>query len=202
MKKYIILGLAVLTMIISGNELLAQRHPDNRRGPVVAKPKQKPPVKRATVVRVNKYPRNKVVVVKPRRARSITVLPAGHTVVAFKGKNFYYHSGYYYNHVGNGYTVIAPPVGVRIRVLPPVHTRIIVQSVPFIYSLGVFYREVENEYEVVDPPIGAVIPDLPLEDVEEVTIDGQKYLECNGVLYKTRSTENGLQYEVVGKVED
>ena len=39
-------------------------------------------------------------------------------------------------------------------------------------------------------------------NVEEVIIDGQVYYECNDILYKAISTNNGTEYEVVGKLND
>lgn len=59
----------------------------------------------------------------------------------------------------------------------------------------------DAEYEIVDAPVGAVVEELPENNVEEITIDGQPYYEIDGMVYKTIDSENGKQYEVVGKLD-
>jgi hypothetical protein len=68
--------------------------------------------------------------------------------------------------------------------------------------MGTFYREAGKEYEAVEPTVGAVVPDLPEHNVEEVTIDGKTFYEYDHILYKSIVTEDGLKYEVVGKLDD
>ena len=59
-----------------------------------------------------------------------------------------------------------------------------------------------NEYEVVEPSVGTVVPELPENDVEVVTIDGETYYEFDDILYKPLVTKEGVQYEVVGRLDD
>lgn len=154
---------------------------------------------RATVVR---YSRAKTVVVKPRKVRVINTLPVGHATVLFGGRNYYYHGGLYYHLVGASYALLAPPFGLRIGVLPAGYFRVRFGGVPFFYYRGVYYQSVGAEYEVVEPQVGMVVPELPEDDVEEVTIDGKTYYEHNGILYDSIVTKKGVQYKVVGKLED
>lgn len=152
-------------------------------------------------VRVHKYPRNKVVVVKHRRVHTIAVLPAGYTTIYFKKRDYFHHNGYFYSLVGSNYTVIVPPVGLRVRMLPVGHKKILVAGVPHYYCMGAYYKQADSEYEIVNPPVGAVVADLPENNVDEITIDGQSYYELDGMVYKTVDTNTGPQYEVVGKLE-
>jgi hypothetical protein len=47
-----------------------------------------------------------------------------------------------------------------------------------------------------------VVPELPENDVEVVTIDGETYYEFDDILYKPLVTKEGVQYEVVGRLDD
>jgi hypothetical protein len=156
----------------------------------------------SNVAVVNRYTRNKVVVVKPRTVQTIRVLPAGHTKIFFGKNQYYFHNGFYYRYYGNSYRVIAPPFGLRIKVLPVGFRTIYFGSIPHYYYRGVFYRQVNNEYVITEPEQGTVVPDLPEEFVEEVTIDGQTYFAFDNLLYKPVVTKEGVQYEVVGKLDD
>ena len=76
------------------------------------------------------------------------------------------------------------------------------RRLPHYYYRGVYYRQVNNEYEVVEPSVGTVVPELPENDVEVVTIDGETYYEFDDILYKPLVTKEGVQYEVVGRLDD
>ncbi len=145
-----------------------------------------------------KFHRNKVVVVHKRRGRVIHVLPAGHVVHVHRGRNYYFHDGFYYNNVGNTYALVPAPFGLRVKALPPHHRKIVVVGKSYFYCSGTYYMASNNEYEVVEPLLGAVVPDLPQDNVEEITIDGEKLYEYDGYLYKALADQ---QYELVGKLE-
>ncbi len=75
-------------------------------------------------------------------------------------------------------------------------------AVPHFYYMGTYYRQNNNEeYETVEPAVGAIVPELPDHDVDEVTIDGKTFFEYDNVLYKSVVTNDGVQYEVVGKLD-
>jgi hypothetical protein len=149
----------------------------------------------------NQFPRTKVVVVRPR-VRTITVLAPEHTRIVYRGRPYFYQGGRYFHYVNNGYTIIAPPRGIRLGFLPIGYRPIFIGNVQHYYYRGAYYRPIGSEYEVFEPNVGTIVPDLPEDNVEEVTIDGQVYYECNDILYKSVSTANGSEYEVVGKLND
>lgn len=154
------------------------------------------------IVSANRYPRNKVVVVKPRVVHTVKVLPVGYTQVFYGKRNYYCHGGYYYHYHNGIYRTIVPPFGFRIGFLPIGYRTVYINTLPHYYYRGIYYRQVNNEYEVVEPTVGTVVPELPENDVEVVTIDGETYYEFDDILYKTLVTKEGLQYEVVGKLDD
>lgn len=160
------------------------------------------PYNNTKVVSVNHYSRNKVVVVHPRKVRTVTVLPTGYTTVVYGKKNYYCHGGYYYHYHSGIYRAVPPPFGFRIGFLPIGYRTIYINTVPHYYYGGVYYRQVNNEYEVVEPATGTLVPELPQDDVEEVSIDGQTYFEYDDILYKPVVTKEGVQYEVVGRLDD
>ncbi len=65
--------------------------------------------KKVAVVKTNQFPRSKVVVVKQRNIRTVPSLAVGYSTIPFRGKNYYYHNGHYYNQFNNNYTIIAVP---------------------------------------------------------------------------------------------
>lgn len=201
MKKYLVTSLVIGILLFFNCSIFAQKHPEkhnkNTKTHRVQKYNNKP-----SHVKAYKYPRNKVVVIKKRNIRTVAVLPVGHTTILFKGRNYFYDAGYYYNFVGNTYSLIAPPIGIRIKILPPDHKKIFINKVPHFYYMGVYYKQIDNEYQIVEPTIGTVVPELPTDNVEEITIDGNKYYEYDNFLFKAIVTENGVQYEVVGKLDE
>jgi hypothetical protein len=160
---------------------------------------------RAKVVKVTtirRYPKNRVVVVRSRPVRTVTVLPVGYTTIVYRNRNYYHHAGYFYRYNNNIYTVIAPPMGIRVKVLPVGYRTFVVGGVTRYYYGGVYYTQVADEYETSEPVIGTIVPELPMDDVEEVTIDGQTYYAYDDILYKSVVTKDGVQYEVAGKLDD
>ena len=148
-----------------------------------------------------RFYRNKVIVVKKRRGRVIQTLPAGHIIYVHRKINYYAHNGLYYNKVGNTYALVPSPFGLRIKVLPPNHRKIMIVGKPHFYYMGTYYVASNNEYEVVEPVIGAIVPDLPEENVEEITIEGEKLFEYDGYLYQSILENGEDQYKLVGKLE-
>ncbi|MDR3704706.1 MAG: DUF6515 family protein [Paludibacteraceae bacterium] len=195
MKRSIIITLAMGLLFIIELQIFAERdfhgdrHGDRGRG------------RGAVVVEPHRFSRNKVVVVKPRRVRTMRVLPRGYSTIAFSGRNYYYRGGLFYGLFGGAYTVIAAPIGIRVRILPVGYRRIFIGGAPYFYYSGVYYRPVDDGYETIEPTSGTIVPELPQDDVDKVTIDGQTYYEYDKILYKPIVTDNGLQYQVAGKLD-
>ena len=202
MKNWWIFIAIICGLTLLNGNLLAQRNPEKQKKTVKTVRVAKPNHKKVAVVKTNQFSRNKVVVIKQRNVRTIPTLAVGYTKVAFKGRNYYYHGGRYYDYSNNYYTVIAPPRGVRVKSLPIGNRRILIGNVPHYYYMGTYYRVVENEYETVQPKVGTIVPELPEYNVDEITIDEQTYYEYDNMLYKPIVTISGVQYEVVGSLED
>jgi len=201
MKKLTILISALCLSFAVTSSLSAQNHADkHNRG---SRPKsQVRPTQNSRPGNIQHYSKNKVVVVNHRNGRSVTMLPAGHNKIVYKGRNYFYHAGYFYHHTGKKYWVIRPPFGIRIHVLPVGYHTVYFGTVPYYYYRGIYYHPVENEFETVEPDSGTVVPELPEDDVEKVTIDGKTYYKYDDVLYKQIVTDSGIQYQVVGKIDD
>lgn len=159
-------------------------------------------VKVVKVAPTRTFARTNLTIVRKRNVRVVQALPTGYSTIGFGGRNFFFHGGRYYNYVGNSYSMIAPPFGLRIRVLPVGYRRIFIGPIPHFYYGGVYYRQVGDEYETVQPAVGTIVPELPQDDIEEVTIDGQTLYEVDNILYKSVVTNDGNQYEVVGTLKD
>jgi hypothetical protein len=158
--------------------------------------------RRTVVVRRPAFSRSRVVVVRPRRFRTVSVLPVGCITYNHRRRDYYFHNGLYYQGAPSGFAVVAAPFGLRIRVLPVGYHRVMFGAVPHFYYMGTYYRQNNNEeYETVEPSVGAIVPELPDHDVDEVTIDGKTFFEYDNVLYKSVVTNGGVQYEVVGKLD-
>jgi hypothetical protein len=208
MKNPFILVVTIVFAMLFQSTLMAQRqneNPNKEKKTAKVHPNGKTKVVKIRSPRVryprNQFPRTKVVVVKPR-VRTINVLAADHSRIVYRNKPYYYQGGRYYRYFNNSYTIIAPPRGIRIGFLPIGYRRVMVGNVSNYYYMGTYYRPIGSEYEAFEPNVGTIVPDLPEDNVEEVTIDGQVYYECNDILYKSISTTNGTEYEVVGKIND
>ncbi len=189
------LKLLLMLVAILANVQLAQAQ--RGRKTVVVK---KTPNKKVVVVKQKHRPfkRNKVVIVKKRPVHQVAILPAGYTTIIYKNNTYHYNNGKYYKNNGNTYVIVNPPRGMRIKTIAPIHKVIVVNQVNYYYAQGTFYTKDSSDFEVVTPPTGAVVNELPEDNVEEISIDGNTYYEHNDYLYK--KVDAG--YEVVGKLED
>lgn len=148
------------------------------------------------------YRARNFVVVKRRHIHTVAVLPIGYATIVFKRRPYYYYGGLYYRNIANAYTLVPAPLGLRIKVLPLGYRRIaLVGGGYHYYYQGVYYREVDSVFETTEPKTGTIVPELPADNVEEITLNGQTYYEYDKILYKTIVTEEGLKYEVAGKLE-
>ena len=116
-----------------------------------------------------------------------------------------YGGGYGYH--GYGINVFSPyglypfypTLGLRLGWLPFGYYDFYWDGYPYYYYNSVFYRRTEdNQYEIVAPPIGAKVNSIP-SDAKVVTINGNKYYECNGTYYQEQvDANNNVVYVVIG----
>ena len=166
-------------------------------------PPPPPPIyKRQVVINNNFYRSPNIYVKKPRIKKSYQRLPTGCVNYTWSGRNYYFQNGIYYDYYNNSYRPIAPPIGFTINYLPTGHSNFQFGGIPFFYLHGVFYRKINNYYVVEEPPIGAIIYDIPLDDVEIVTINDQIYYELNGCLYQENYSNYRRSYTVIGKYQN
>jgi hypothetical protein len=152
---------------------------------------------------VRRYPRENTVIVTNRPERRITEIHEGHHRVTYRGIDYSYDNGRYYRVNNGAYIVTAPPRGIRVSIIPSGFLTLMVGTLPYYYYGGVYYREIATDnYEVVDPPMGAIVPELPADDVRAVVIGGKTYFEYDNILYKTVVTSSGVQYKVIGTLDD
>lgn len=191
----LIFGLISMIVLCGTIPSQAQRHRGHDRVKVVRHENRN-----AKIV----YSRSKRVIVRPRIVRTVRVLPAGYTTFVHNRNNYYAHAGLYYSLRNNVYVVTPPPFGIRVSILPVGYRSLNWRNTNYYYNQGAYYNRIAatNEYEVIEPQIGMVVPELPAENVEEVTINDQVYYEFDDYLYKQIPTKDGLQYEVVGKLSD
>jgi hypothetical protein len=88
----------------------------------------------------------------PRVGYSVTVLPAGHIALTFRGSPFFFHSGVWYRRSGPSFVVVRPPVGIVVPILPPGYSTVVVGRVPYYYADDVYYEQAPGGYAVVTPP--------------------------------------------------
>lgn len=172
-----------------------RHHHHNRRGNrvVVVRPAVRPmPVCRGP------FYRNRIVVVRPRRARTCLAMGPGFVTIGYRGVDYYWNQGWFYRPAAQGFISVCPPRGIRVRMLPPGFF-VLAGPVPTYYANGSYYREVgPQEYEVVEPMMGAVVPNLPEQEIDEVQWEGQTFYEYDNTLYRQVSQEGQVGYEVVG----
>jgi hypothetical protein len=198
MLKNTVISVLIVAFIMLSNSSFAQ-HQHNKQHKGHAK-QGNAKVKKGNH-QPHRYARNKVVVVKHRKVRTVKTLPTGYKTIVHNKVNYHQHNGTFYRTINGAYTVAFPPRGLRIKLLPKGHKKFLIAGINHFYYKGIYYKQVDNNYEVIEPPVGTVVSELPQDDIEVVTIDGQQLFEINGTLYKTIGTPENLNYEVVGNIE-
>lgn len=94
----------------------------------------------------------------PARGYVVDVLPPGNIAIGFRGAQFWFHSGVWYQRSGPRYVVVQPPLGVIVPALPPGYTAVYYGNVPYYYADDVYYMQQPTGYEVVAPPPVAAAP--------------------------------------------
>lgn len=190
-----IVRLAVATAVGIGL-LTASTTVPAKRPPQAVKVKPHRPVK----VKPHRPPRA-VVKVRPHRPAKVAVirsLPKGHRRLVVGGVAYRYHRGVYYKPRGNGWVVVAAPIGAGLRVLPSGTAIIWLGGKKYHHHNGVYYRWDKGlgHYVVVRAPAGARIRTLP-PGYTRVFHDGFEYYLYNGVHYRIRYVDGVRYYYVV-----
>lgn len=180
-------------LIVAGGTAQAQRGPKARKAN-----RKAAVIKRKNVRVIKRVQRNRVVVVKKRRGRTITALPKAALAVRYNKLNYHFHAGRYYRPSASKFILVIPPRGLRIKTLPPGTHRFMWKKRAYHYHLGVYYVQQGEQYETADAEEGMIVPNLPEDLVHEVTLDGKSYAELDGVLYQ--KVDGG--YQVIAELED
>lgn len=152
---------------------------------------------------IKHYPRENTVIVTNRPERRVTEVHTNYHRISYRGVDYSYDNGRYYRVNNGAYIVTTPPRGIRVSIIPTGFLTLMVGTLPYYYYGGVYYREVaSSSYEVVDAPMGAIVPELPADDVRAVVIGGKTYFEYDNILYKPVVTSSGVQYKVIGALDD
>ena len=97
----------------------------------------------------------------PALGYAVEALPPGNLAVAFRGGNFWFHSGVWYQRAGPRFVVVRPPMGVIVPVLPPAYSVVYYSGVPYYYANDVYYVQQPTGYEVVGPPDSPAVVQAP-----------------------------------------
>jgi len=125
----------------------------------------------------------------PAIGYGVEILPPGNIAVRFRGGDFWFHSGVWYQHVGPRYVVVRPPVGVVVPVLPPAYSVVYYGGVPYYYANDIYYVQQPTGYEVVAPP-----PDQPVATAPAPGAAGPAPAPASGTWYYCDSAKNYYPY--------
>jgi len=114
-----------------------------------------------------------------RPGMEVSVLPAAYAQVSVGATGYYYYQGVYYQPVGSGFAVVAPPAGVIVPQLPDGAEAMVLGDTSYYYAGGAFYVQQPNGFMVVAPPSGAMVTGLP---------PGAAPVPINGVVYYLAGT--------------
>ncbi|MFI3289615.1 MAG: DUF6515 family protein [Rikenellaceae bacterium] len=185
MKRTVLLILSLLFMVVASSEFTYAK---SSKQPSQSKPQT-----------TQSYKGKPVTVVKSSKPKSVAKLPATKYPIKHNGVEYYRSGSKFYKNVNGRFVLTVLPFGLRVPIIPAVHTIFRFNNINYYSSEGVIYQEAgNNEYVVVEPQVGMVVPELPMVNVSEVSIDNMIYFEFDGILYKQIPTVSGLQYEVVG----
>jgi hypothetical protein len=225
MKPSIFAFIAVMILLLGAGNINAQQRPrpdnKNRPGNTDNRSKMNTPqgnpqqanrggnqVQRTYEMKKNRepkpYPPTAATIIHDRRGRTDRDFRDDRANINFHGHDYSYSDGRYYMRHDNEYRVVPPPHGIRVNIIPNGFFTVMVRDMPFYYYEGVYYRHYQegNYYEVVAPPMGAIVPDLPDYGVRTLYINGMTVLEYDGVLYKPVNTRWGVEYKVVGMLNN
>jgi hypothetical protein len=90
----------------------------------------------------------------PDRGAVVRELPKGAVTVAYAGIAYRFHEGVWFEPHGQGFMVVAPPIGLIVSTLPKFSTVLARHGATFLYGNDTFYlpRPDVGGYEVVNDP--------------------------------------------------
>ena len=68
--------------------------------------------------------------------------PGGYIPVYYRGVNYAYYGGYYYQPASTGYVVVEPPLGAIVPTLPPGSTATTVNGQTYFVYTNTYYKPV------------------------------------------------------------
>ncbi len=94
----------------------------------------------------------------PPRGQAFAALPGGSISIGFRGGNWFFHGGVWFQPYGSRFVVALPPIGIVVPLLPPDCTTLWIGGAPYYYANGVYYAPAPGQgYAVVAPPPGAEV---------------------------------------------
>jgi hypothetical protein len=109
----------------------------------------------------------------------VGALPPGNIAVTFRGGNFWFHSGVWYQHFGPNYVVVRAPFGVIVPVLPPSYSTVYYGGVPYYYADDTYYVQQPTGYEVVQAPEAPPVAPAPATAQAQPTQAGGVWYYCD-----------------------
>lgn len=94
--------------------------------------------------------------------QAIDRFPEQHWKVPYRGRDYFYSGGYWYQPQGPRYVVVRPPYGVRVGYLPPYAREVWRGGALFFLVADTYYQYLADsrEYVVVNPPVSQPVPPL------------------------------------------
>ncbi|MEI8012933.1 MAG: DUF6515 family protein, partial [Candidatus Omnitrophota bacterium] len=90
-------------------------------------------------------------------------IPLGAVSVAFGSRNFFYHSGLFYEHRDREYIVVQPPSGAVVYAIPQGYHKVVIDGVLYYTYNGVYYVRALRGYQVVQPPAPVIVEPMTVE---------------------------------------
>ena len=128
----------------------------------------------------------------PARGYVVDLLPPGNIAIGFRGAQFWFHSGVWYQRSGARYVVVQPPMGVFVPALPPGYTIVYSGGVPYYYADDVYYVQQPTGYEVVAPPAVAAAQPAPVAAPQPPAVTPGA--QASGVWYYCESSKGYYPY--------
>lgn len=100
-------------------------------------------------------------------------LPRGACPIGFRGHQYFYYDGVYYQGVSGGYTVVSAPRGVIVSSIPWGHHRIWMNGRYYFRYQDTYYVPIQGGYQVVDSPYAASVSNnlIAVDEQENLVIN-------------------------------
>jgi hypothetical protein len=123
----------------------------------------------------------------------VGTLAATAVLVSVANTHYRYEQGVWYLPSGDGYKVVAAPIGATVAALP--QGALAVGGGQYYYA-GAYYQQTSGGYIVVAPQAGMVVDQLP-PGGEVVTVGNQQYIRFGQTYYQPIEVGGQPKYEVV-----